>query len=452
MKYYAQPDYNARQVQIYTLPSSSPATLQTTIALSSANQGPNDVVLYQTPTSSKMFVSYDLGSSGLIEIYDFANDILPHLGTATLSPAPIASIPVATSVVGMAIQPGTGNLFCATFNEGETIATEPHLSGNGGVIVFSAPAYSPATATQFCDNNDNSVTKYTANLAFDVSGNLWMTTWDDLNSIDGGVGDQFLTCYPAVNGVLTKSAFFLISNLLTDSGGNAHAVTFKNRVVKLPPSPQPPPALLYAFSSPEGLAFDPDGNLWVANNNDFVATNGTNNGTLVRIDKAWIAANILNYTSIEAAKAAGANGVSLSFNIDATHFADNPLITLYFLYGAKFGGLLFDGYTLYVHDQDNGGTADAIVWNFDTTTSDASPVTFTKTAITTDYPGNGGSFLFNTRPAMLLIRDTTTDAGDETRLWRSRRPLGEPRHRLQRAGLDTRSPPRRIRPSTPPSQ
>ncbi len=413
MKYYAQPDYNARQVQIYALPSGSAATLQTTVSLASASQGPNDVVLYQSPAGSKMFVSYDLGSSGLIEIYDFTNDILPHLGTASISPTPISSIPVATSVVGMAIQPGTGNLFCATFNEGETIASEPGLTGNGGVIVFNAPGYAPAAATQFCDNNDNSVTKYCANLAFDECGNLWMTTWDDSYSIDNGVGNQFLVCYLNLNGVLAKTNFFLIGNLYKDAGGNTHPVTFSSRVVKLPPSPQSPPASLYALSAPEGIAFDPNGNLWLANNNDFVAINGSNNGTLVRIDRSWIAANLLNYTSIQAAAAAGANGVPLSLNIDATHYADNPLITVYFLYGAKFGGLVFDGCTLYAHDQDNGGTADAVVWNFDTTTYAASPVTFTKTAISTDYPGNGGSFLYNSTPAQLLIRDTATDSGTE---------------------------------------
>lgn len=387
MKYFAQPDYNNRQVQVYSLPATGSAQLITTISLASAASGPNDVLLYQTASAWSMFVSYDLGDTGLLEIYNFATVLTSVTGgTASISPAATKSISVGSSLAGMAIQPGSGDLYVATFQDG---------AGDGGVRVYTA-ASSYATATEFCTGADNSVTKYCANLAFDESGNLWMTTFDDFNN--SSPADQFLICYPNLGGSLSKNVFFKIVNA---------SATFTNRVKTLPGSVQNPPASLVLLSSPEGIALDPDGNLWLANNNEDAPINGDNNGTLVRIDKSWIAAHMFNNASLNSAKSAGANGVTLNFG------SDDSSVTVFYHFGSKFGGLVFDGYTLYVHDQENGGGTQAVVWKFDTTNLSPTASTFFASGIVTDYPGNGGSSIFNATPPRLMIRDTTSDDGTE---------------------------------------
>src|SRR5271169_1095673 len=71
MKFIAQPYYSANNVKIYSLPD---ATLQSTITLNPAGSGPNCVVLYQNSASVfYLFVSFDLGSSGAIDVYKFTS-------------------------------------------------------------------------------------------------------------------------------------------------------------------------------------------------------------------------------------------------------------------------------------------------------------------------------------------------------------------------------------------
>src|SRR5271165_7044141 len=115
MKFIAQPYYSANVVKIYSLPG---ATLQSTITLNPAGSGPNCVVLYQDSASVfYLFVSFDLGSSGAIDVYKFTS-----ISDLTANPP---TLPAATrltltnSVVGLAIHPGTGDLYAATFSDGD---------------------------------------------------------------------------------------------------------------------------------------------------------------------------------------------------------------------------------------------------------------------------------------------------------------------------------------------
>ena len=377
-KYIAQPYYGDPSasppvqpaVKIYSL---ADASLVTTISFGS--RGPNCVVLYQDSGNVYyLFVSFDFGATGAVEVYEFPS--INDLTNAASLPIP-TTISFPDSVAGMAVHPGTGDLYVAAFSNGD---------GNGGVFHCPKGPTGYAASSLFSSNADPSVTFVCANLAFDFHGNLWMTTFD-------AAGGQFLICYTRVSPA-DKSKFFKITN------GQAFST-----LTNLPGS-APAPGAMLPFSAPEGIAFDPAGNLWVANNNDvsdFFATNGAGNGTLLRISKVWIDTNLLNYGNLY-----GAPGFGMAFPF----VKDDPSVAVYYLNNAEFGGLLFDGFTLYANDQGNGK-----VWRWDVTPDPAThlpnPLNFQTSGISTTYPGNGTMAIFDTTPASLLMKDGALDAGIE---------------------------------------
>lgn len=382
MKFIAQPYYSDNVIRIYSL---SGATLQSTITLNAAGSGPNCALLYQDSASVfYLFVSFDLGSSGAVDVYKFTsiNDLIgnpPTLPAAT-------RLTLTNSAVGLAVQPGTGDLYVATFSNGD---------GKGGVFCYTkASGYS--AVSQFSSYVDayNDVAFYCANLAFDLHGNLWMTTFQD-----GVLGNQFLICYTQVDTNPGSSAkFFKINN----------GATSFSTVTTLPGSAVPAPGPMVPFSQPEGIAFDPLGNLWLANNNDDFQTNGyapngKSNGTLLKISSSWINNNLLNSAYLSGAVSLTADG----YGGTRTITSNDAGVTVYYLNGAKFGGLFFDGFRLYVNDQGNGA-----VWQFDTS-SVLSTTTFKSSGVNTTYPGNGTMAVFDTTPASLLVRDVTGDTGAE---------------------------------------
>lgn len=378
MKYIAQPYYNANQVRIYSLADGS---LAATLNLTTPNSGPNCVVLYQDSASVYyLFVSYDLGSSGAVDVYTFSS-----IGDLTINPPAIGAptrLTLVNSAVGIAVHPGTGDLYVATFS---------NVNGAGGVFHYTKSAAGYTFAAQFSSNADgqhNNVAQYCANLAFDLHGNLWMTTFSDSNPTD-----QFLICYTQVWPAPDSSRFFKFTN---------GAQIPQASIVKLPGSAQPAPGPLYPLSQPEGIAFDPLGNLWLANNCDDFATSGGGNGTLLRISSAWIESYLQNAGFLGSLNADGYGGTH-------TLPTDPADLTAYYYYDARFGGLCFDGYTLYANDQNAGGDAtNAVVWAVNSSNPAAG---FTAIGVTTTYPGNGTMAIFNTTPASLLIRDYPTDIG-----------------------------------------
>jgi hypothetical protein len=121
------------------------------------------------------------------------------------------------------------------------------------------------------DMGNAGMTSYFANLAFDAAGNLWGS--DYLN-------DRLVAFDAAQLGM--ANSYHVLSN----PPGPIHVA---NTVADLKADVD------HLFTSPEGLAFDADGNLWVANNND--GTHGVPNKqtTLVKIPAALQSA-ILNTT------------------------------------------------------------------------------------------------------------------------------------------------------------
>jgi hypothetical protein len=379
MKYIAQPYFSANNVKIYSLPG---ATLTTTIQPTAAilaktgppvvppanpSGGANCVLLYQVAAStgeSYLFVSYVFkDASGGVCVYKFS-DI--NFSIASQTPTPIATLLVPNGAVGLAIQPGTGDLYVATDSNG---------NNDGGIYIFSKTATGYASSpTQFIDYvNDSSDAFICANLAFDTHGNLWMTNFDQ--------GGSYLTCYTKPGGDPTQFIKIVNGSPLTN-------------VKSLPAAGSTPaPASMKPFSEPEGLAFDPNGNLWIANNNDPNEPPGyslNSSGSLLMINSAWIK-NLLATSAPASSK---------------TITEDDADIVIYYLNGsAMFGGLFFDGYTLYANDQGNG-----TVWAADVRSITTS---FPSSNVPTTYPGNGTMAIFNTTPPSLLIRDKAGDTGIE---------------------------------------
>jgi hypothetical protein len=377
MKYIAQPYYAANTIGIYSLPA---ATLTTTINLTAANSGPNGVLLYQDSAAVYyLFVSYDFGSNGGVDVYRFTS-----IANLIASPPTIGAptrLNLNNSAVGMAVHPGTGDLYVATFSGGD---------GNGGVFHYTKGASGYTYKAQFASYQSayNNVAEYCANLAFDLHGNLWMTTFND-----AGTTDQFLICFTQVYPTADSSKFFKFTN-----GGQIAAAN----LVTLPGSATVPPGPLYPLSQPEGIAFDPLGNLWLADNCDDFATSGGGNGMLLKINSSWIQSTLQNATLLADLTADGYGGTQTLPTAPAN-------LTAYFFSDARFGGLCFDGFTLYVNDQnDFGDTKNTVVWACNST----NPLSgFKASGVSTTYPGNGTMAIFNAAPPALLIRDYAKDMG-----------------------------------------
>lgn len=386
MKFIAQPYYDLNQVKIFSLPG---ANLVSTIDLVSPGSGPNGVVLFQDPSAgtSLMFVSFDMVTSGAVDLYTFD----ASLQTATFQ----KSIAPDDPAVGMAIQPGTGDLFIATFGTG---------SGQGGVLRYTrASGYTTKTQYISFTSGPNNAAKFCANLAFDPRGRLWMTTFDG--------GGQFLICFTDLTSTTaTSDRFVKFSN-----GGFTFAAT---KVLTLPGSSASAPSNLFLLSQPEGIAFDPLGNLWLANNDDDFQVNGGRQGTLVSFSQATLE------TALAAAMKLPLNLTADGYRGTQSFPTGDTGIAMYYMAGARFGGLFFDGFTLYLNDQSDQtqpgfDPSNAVVWKAETdllpviSTDAFPPNSFVPSGITTRYPGNGTMAVFSSATPSLLIRDTATDTGVE---------------------------------------
>jgi hypothetical protein len=278
-KYIAQPRYNANTVTIYDITSGStaqPIVLSANSAITDvtgtgSNQGgPNSVLIYQDfsgQSSPKqcLIIAYTGASGGDGAVFVFDLDAIMQSGSGQLpSPTTTLTFP-GYYPVGMAIQPGTGDLF---------VATPSTAGGNPTVTIF------PKTTGATWSNAGNSSTinydslngfsTVPANLAFDRHGFLWMTsfggdaTYNYLACLMGLVAPIPNTTYPGpppsplpVASQASPEFYFANNN----SAGSAGMI----KVTPLTTSPSianSMPSRLWGLSSPEGVAFDPDGNLW----------------------------------------------------------------------------------------------------------------------------------------------------------------------------------------------
>lgn len=377
--YLAQPYYGENKIRFYTVNTPIASTPFYTLDLTSditatwgAGNGPNNVVIYK----NKIFVSFDLNGKGGVLIYNYG-DIYP---VKNANP-PIKIKPGGgngLSSIGIAIDPKTGDLYIPVFS----------FNGSGSGIYKYTAASNYTIGSQFSSFADPSVAEICANLAFDTNGNLWMTTW----SPDNDPTHHFLICYKGLN----KNNFYKIINTPTKAY-TATATTSATIAVHL-------------LSAPEGIAFDRGGNLWLGNNNDFARTNNAGEGTLVKINKAWL-------DTLLASPATGAGGPDYT--------VPTASVDIKYIPSGKLGGLTIDENILYINDQgQNQGsnfTASGTVWKWDVTTP-FNDTNFKPSGIFTTYPGNGGSALVE---PFLVIRDNLTDTGSEpnvttTAAWESR--------------------------------
>jgi hypothetical protein len=366
--YICQPYYKENKLRFYPTNNPIAATPYYTLDISSdvsatwgATQGINDVVIYK----NKIFVSVATDNNqGGVLIYNYA-DIYPTKTATFIKVKPGTTTGAAAGLpsAGMAIDPKTGDLYVPTFSTGV---------GDSGVFKYTAASnYAQASETQFASfTNDNSVAEICANLAFDTSGNLWMTTWSPSNNS----AEHFLICYKG----LDKNKYYKITNTPAKSYNTT------------PPTPTP----VHLLSAPEGIAFDPDGNLWLGNNNDDALTNNPGEGTLVKIDAVGLS-NLLSNPP------------------NASYTVPNANVNIKYIPSGKLGGLIFDGNTIYVNDQGQNQGDDfrinGIVWKWDVTTP-FNPTNFKASGIKTTYPGNGGSAFVQ---PLLLIKDNSLDSGLE---------------------------------------
>ena len=431
MKYIAQPQYIENSVKIFELPAPVGATPFTTLGpnwsadilalTGNPNEvdgnyyGPNSALVYEdhsgVSTTHYLFVAFTSQTgNGAVSVFD--------LGAILKAPPAPGAVPVevqgALSVqgnpVGMAIQPGTGNLYVAS-GVG---------AGAGIVTAFSRKPGAAGTydtwgtvGSQVLTETSNAIAGIVSNLAFDRHGNLWLTTFDG--------GGNFLCCLPttAANPSAPPSpgTYLKFQNAPTGTAG-----------AQLPStqlSTQVPPFLpaLYPFSGPEGIAFDPAGNLWLANNNEEYLddvnpkTGGAGGGSLLMISGAWL--DSLIYPLLDSTASAG----GLDITTATTFNGKSPVTTYYLNEAAQFGGLCFDGYTLYINDENNYETSsDPVVWKCDTSyvAGPGNPnlanfqASLVWTNVTTTYEGNGSMSIFNypySNPT-LTIRDVGGVAGD----------------------------------------
>jgi Secretion system C-terminal sorting domain len=211
------------------------------------------------------------------------------------------------------------------------------------------------------------ITSYFANITFDGTGNMWASDYRN----------NRIVCIP--NSSLTTTNAPMKQLVNPASAWNISGASLSNTNSTLNSS-----VVNYAFTSPEGVAFDSTGGLWVANNNDGNSNGGLINSgyaTLVRISPG-LQATILAGTSTLATSSLlnNTNGLKV-WNVPNSASGRSQL-----------GGMQIDKVTdrIYVNEQKSlsGLYFDIASINAITPTH----ATY-QLAMTSTNPGNGGIYL-----------------------------------------------------------
>jgi Secretion system C-terminal sorting domain len=347
------PEFGNNVVKTYV------ATSATTIAVDAAstitfNSLPGGLSTTASPNCVAMFNSdlYVSLTNANQRIYKF-----PGYGT---NPATaIANVSQITNLssdyVGIAFD-AVGNLYTS---EGSFLNTQ--------IVKYTAPVSSSSTRTVL---GNGGLTSYFGNITFDASGNLWASDYQNNRVVAIPVASLSTTNAPMKSLVNASAAWNASGVSLANTNASLNAI-----------------AINYAFTSPEGVAFDSTGGLWVANNND---GNSLVNAatTLVRISPA-LQATILANSSTQAALALlnTANGLKV-WNLPNSASGRSQL-----------GGLQIDKALdrIYVNEQKSGSG----LW-FDISTINAITPTYAtyQLSMVSTNPGNGGIFLGLTAAAL----------------------------------------------------
>jgi Secretion system C-terminal sorting domain len=349
------PEFNNNVVKTYV------ATSATTIAVDAAstitfNTLPSGLNTTASPNCVAMFNSdlYVSLTNANQRIYKF-----PGYGT---NPAnAIANVSQVTAVssdyVGIAFDTA-GNLYTS---EGSFLNTQ--------IVKYTAPISSSSTRTIL---GNGGITSYFGNITFDAAGNLWASDYLTNRVIAIPVASLSTSNAPMKSLVNASVIWNASGASLANTNTTLNAI-----------------ATNYAFTSPEGVAFDSTGGLWVANNNDGNGSGLTNAATtLVRISPA-LQVTILANTTTQATTALlnAANGLKV-WNLPNSASGRSQL-----------GGLQIDKALdrIYVNEQKSGSG----LW-FDISTINAITPTYAtyQLGITSTNPGNGGIFLGLTAAAL----------------------------------------------------
>ena len=252
--------------------------------------------------------------------------------------------------VGLAFDT-TGNLYVSEGSWGNTTIFKYTIGSNYSTRI---------------DLGNGGVTSYFANIAFDANGNLWASDYWNNRIIVIKEAD--------LNTVSAPFRSFYTNSIAWNVGGHNENLTATLQIK----------TITTAFSQPEGVAFDSNGKLWVANNNDSAANAAPTLVCLTVAQQNTILA-ITENTSINADPnmTNSINGFSI-WNLPTA----NPVVGG----TGQLGGLQIDKAInrIYVNDENNG----AGMW-FDiaSLSSIADNYNAYKLNITSTNPGNGGIYL-----------------------------------------------------------
>lgn len=245
-----QPDFCNGTVRAFT-PASYPnadPNFTIDIKLQNANNKANSTAMY----NGDLFVGSTAGQVGIYKYPSYASN-----PSAARSAVSLIGMPVGFQgeLVGIATD-AAGNLF---------VSAGPAY-GNTSILRFTRAANGSYT---YSNNLGNAgVTAFWANIAFDGAGNLWVS---DFNN-------NRVVVYLAATLTQNNPAYRVLTNYSVSA---PNTITVANTTQGLNVG------VASVLATPEGLAFDQNGNLWIANNNN----NETNNSftSIVKVSSAMCA-------------------------------------------------------------------------------------------------------------------------------------------------------------------
>jgi hypothetical protein len=257
--------------------------------------------------------------------------------------------------VGLAFDPA-GNLYAA---EGSPL--DNHIVRYSGT---DKPYPGPVAAqldnyAARVDLGNAGLTSYFANLAFDVAGNLWVSDYRN----------HRLVVFDAAHlgGANTYHSFSNLSAQIPVANTDAALTSNINHL----------------FSSPEGIAFDAAGNLWVANNNDGVLGVQSQRTSLVLVTSTLQSAVLATAPDGSPFEPDVGQSGREYFVYQVPNVADDA--------GPRpqFGGLQIDqvGGRIYVNEQVAGNGRG---YDIDTIAAIGTHTSVNDLAIVSTNPGNGG--------------------------------------------------------------
>jgi endoglucanase len=318
------------------------------------NAKPNGVAM----NNDDLFVAITAGCQRVYKFPAYYND--PANAIANVSQ--ITNI--ASDYVGIAFSANGNELYTT---EGSWLNTE--------LVRYTGANFSTRTVI-----GNAGMTSYLANIAIDVSGNVWVTDYSN----------ERLVVFDAAN-LGTTNTWHQMSNYVAPNNipvGNIIS-GLTNNVNKL-------------LSSPEGIAFDNDGNLWLANNDD---NNGNSNATLVKIT-ANLQSNILLSSPSYAPNLLEANSTTGYFiynmpvpaNFYANCFVGVP-------WHAQLGGLQVDKANGKIYVTEQAGN-DLLVFDISTIESLPNNYADLNLGLLTTNAGNGGIYF---RPSVVPCSNAIDD-------------------------------------------